>query len=140
MRRLFAIATMLVFVFTVSSVYACGEKKSSAKSSKASYEKTEKIEITESVTADSRSDKAEVMSVDYSETVKSACCPSKSKAAGAAVMKADAGAGKADCPTAKDCPALHNKDSKVENMKAEKGDLMSDDSETSISAISSSSE
>lgn len=140
MRKPFAIATMFVFVFTVSSVYACGEKKSSSESSKASYEKTGKVEVTESVTAESRSEKAEVMPVDYSKTAKSACCSSKSKAADAAAMKADVGAGKAECPAAKDCPALHNKDSKVENMKAEKGDLMSDDSKTSISAISSSSE
>ena len=139
MRKLFAIATVSVFVLTISSAYACGEKKSSAKPSKASYQKIEKVEMIESATADSRSEKAEVVTVDYSTAGKSACCPSKSKAAQTGVMKADAGAvdDKAVYTVTKDCPAPCEKDTKAENIKAENSDSKSDEPRTSVSTVTS---
>ena len=142
MRKLFAIATMLVFVFAVTNVYACGEKKSSAKASKASNEKVESSGIAKTMTADSRTEKSEVMLVDYSKTGKSACCPLKSEAARAGVMKADAESvdGKAVYPVTKGCPVPCEKDTKVENMKAEKSDAKGDESQAYVSEVTSLSE
>ena len=142
MRKLFAIAAMLVFVFAVTSAYACGEKKSSAKSSKASYEKVENSEMAKTVTADSKSEKAEVMGVDYSGTGKSSCWPKNSQASKAGVMNADAESvdGKAVYPVTKGCPVPCEKDTKVENMKAEKSDAKGDESQAYVSEVTSLSE
>ena len=127
MRRLFAIATVLVFAFAVSSVYACGNN-SGAKASKASANtsctaksvKAEKASMnsesnTAAVkTADVRSEKAEAVKADYRVTSKSGCCAAAAKAK---AMKADASA--KNCPATKDCPVPCNRESKAQNMKAE---------------------
>ena len=144
MRKLSAIAAMLVFVFAVTSAYACGEKKSSAKSSKASYEKVENSEMAKTVTADSKSEKAEVMGVDYSGTGKSSCWPKNSQASKAGVMNADAKSvdGKVDNPAVKNCPVPCVKDAKVDNMKAEKiekeGLVIRESSQAAVAPASSS--
>jgi|GEM_PF-4486056 len=142
MRKLFAIATVSVFVLTISSAYACGEKKSSAKASKASYDKTEKVEKTESTKYDSESEKAEVMPVSYSKSGRSACCPIKSKAATTGVLKTDTKSvdDKAIYPVTKDCPVPCEKDTKVEKMKADNSGLKGDEPQTSISEVTSVSE
>jgi hypothetical protein len=156
MRKLFAIAAMSVFLLTISSAYACGEKKSSAKTSKASYGLESGSEATKASATESNAEKAEVKTANTVD-VKTYCgkkgdvsktsvmktdasngCHWKGEAK-ASVMKTDARIAKADCPATKDFPAPCNKDSRVENMKAEKDDLMSDDSEASISTVTSSS-
>jgi hypothetical protein len=156
MRKLFTIATMLVFVLSISSAYACGEKKSSAKTSKASYGLESGSKAIKASTIESSAEKAEVKTANTVD-VKAYCgkkgdvnktsvmktdagngCHWKGEAK-ASVMKTDARSAKADCPATKDCPVPCNKDSKVENTKAEKDDLMSDDSEASISTVTSSS-
>ncbi len=161
MRKLFALATMLVFVFTVSSVYACGEKSSSAKASKTSYGSECGSKATKASTTESGTEKAEVKTANYkAETadVKTYCvkksndskasvmktdgssgCHWKGDATKAAVMKADARAGEVDCPATKDCPVPCNKETKVNNMKAEKSDAPGDDSQASINMVTSSS-
>ncbi len=141
MRKLFALATMLVFVFTVSSVYACGEKNSSAKASKASYGSECGSKATKASTTESGTEKAEVKTANYkAETADvKTYCVKKSNDSKASVMKANAGAGKADCPATKDCPVPCNKETKVNNMKAEKSDAPGDDSQASINMVTSSS-
>jgi len=118
MRKLFAVAAMLVFIFAASSIYACGEE-SGAGGSKASYEKTEKAETAKTVAADYKSEEAEFITVDYSRAGKSACCQAKGETARVEVMKADARTVKAYCPATEDCPAPCVKDAKAENIKTE---------------------
>jgi hypothetical protein len=162
MKKLFAIATMLVFVFAASSVYACGEKSSTAKASKASYGSECGSKATKASTADSGSEKAEVTRVDYKAKAAGTknYCNKKGENAKASTMKADAGSGchgkveaseasvmKADagnvnCPATKDCPVPCNKDTesikandkevKFNKMKAEKS--MDEDQPTQASS------
>ena len=172
MRKLLAIATILVFVFSITNVYACGDK-SSAKASKASSgsscaskAKAETADagngIVEASTANYKvesvdvsshcSGKATAMKADGSGCAAKAkamtadakvgctgkasamkadaksCCAAKGSSA--KVMKADA----KNCPATKDCPVPCNKDTKVNNMKAEN---MQKAPEISAKAISS---
>ncbi|UCC78425.1 MAG: hypothetical protein JSW64_09050 [Candidatus Zixiibacteriota bacterium] len=141
MRKLFAIATMLVFVFTVSSVYACGEKSSSAKASKASYGSEYGSKATKASTTESGTEKAEVTTTNYRAKTAdgNSGCHWKGNATKTGVMKADTGADKAGCPATKDCPVPCNKESRVEKMKAEDSEAPSDDSQASITTVTSSS-
>lgn len=135
MRKLFAIATILVFTFAATSIYACGNKNSSAKALKASSNsscasqavKAQKASMDESnanavevenanVTVETK--KAAAVNADYSNNAYSGCCAHASKAK---AMKANATKTSAKvCPATKDCPAPCQKDTKVQNMKAEK--------------------
>jgi hypothetical protein len=132
MRKLFAIATVLVFVFAVSNVYACGEKNGSAKASRASSNsscaakaaKAEKASMDDSMAkavevqtanVNVKSEKAEVINADYSNMAGTGHCAPGAKAA---AMKADAATAKV-CPATADCPDPCVKDTKVEKMKAD---------------------
>jgi hypothetical protein len=143
MKRLIAIATVMVFVFAVSSVYACGEKSSSAKASKASYGSECGSKATKASTTESNSDKVEATTANYkAETVgtKAYCskksddskasvmnadanggCHWKGDNTKASVMKADARAGKVNCPASADCPTPCNKD--TQNIKTDDQDV-----------------
>jgi hypothetical protein len=158
MRKVIAIAAMLVFVFAVSSGYACGDKESAAKASKASYDGSCGSKATKVEKAAVENDKAKVMTADYKvETADAkAHCTGKSAAAKASVMKVDATGGcchgakaakasvktadakllKANCPATKDCPVPCNKETKLDNMKAEK-EAPVGDTQASISEVSS---
>lgn len=165
MRKLLAIATVLVFVFSISSVYACGDKSgakastASNGSSCASKMKAEKadagnstVEVTTAdykvETADAKAHcagKASATNADAAsgcpfmaahaniEKVDAkSCCAAKSAAAKATVMKVDARA--KNCPATRECPVPCNKETKLENMKAEK---MEKAPEISVKAVSS---
>jgi len=147
MKRIIAIATVMIFVFSAAGVYACGEKNSSAKASKASTNSECGSKATKASTVDSNSGKVEATTADFksSTTGAKAYCVKKSAESKATVMKADANSSchwkgeaskasvmKADaenCPATKDCPLPCNKDTesikanddgvKVNNMKAE---------------------
>jgi hypothetical protein len=132
---------MLVFVFTITNVYACGEKNKAAKASKASYSSSCASKTATLEKAAAGTDKVEVNTANYkAETVDvQAHCGSKGEVSKASVMKADANARKANCPATKDCPVPCNKESKVENMKAESEETTGDNSPASISPVSQSS-
>jgi hypothetical protein len=151
MRKLFAIATVLVFVLGVSSVYACGEKNGSAKASRASSNsscasnavKSEKASVDDSngntvevrnANVTMRTEKVEADNADYSNGAYSGCCVNASKAK---AMKTGASATSARvCPATKDCPVPCQKETKVQNMKAEKTNETPELSKTTPSEIS----
>jgi len=134
MRKLIAIATVMIFVFSATGVYACGEKNTSAKASKASANSECNSKATKASTVESNTGKAEVTTANFksSTTGAKAYCVKRSADSKAAVMKADATSGchwkgdatkasvmKADannCPATKDCPVPCNKD--TESIKA----------------------
>lgn len=141
MKRLIAIATVFIFVFVASGVYACGEKNSSAKASKASYDSECGSNAAKASTVESNADNAEVTTADYnagsagnkaycakkSDEVKASVskadavsgCHWKGEATKASVMKADAKAGNVNCPASAECPTPCNNEAKVNKMKAE---------------------
>ncbi|UCE66172.1 MAG: hypothetical protein JSU85_15200 [Candidatus Zixiibacteriota bacterium] len=123
MKRLIAIATVVVFVFAVSSVYACGEKNSSAKASKTSYGSESGTKETKASAIESNSANVEATTANYKTvTVGSkSCCPAGVKAEKASVKKADTvnSYGRTYCPASKDYREMDNSDVKVNKMKAE---------------------
>lgn len=141
MKKLIAIAVVMIFVFAATGVYACGEKSSSAKASKASNNTECGSKATKASTVESNADKAEVTTADYKantvdaknycvkkgddakasvmKTDASGGCHWKGEASEARVMKADAMSGKANCPVSANCPAPCNNEAKANKMKAE---------------------
>lgn len=147
MKRIIAIATVMIFVFSAAGVYACGEKSSSAKASKASTNSECSSKAAKASTVESNSEKVEATTADFKSSTTGAktYCVKKSADSKATVMKADASSGchwkgdatrasvmKADaqnCPATKDCPVPCNKDTesikandneaKINKMKAE---------------------
>ena len=134
MKRIIAIATVMIFVFSAVGVYACGEKSSSAKASKASANSECGSKATKASTVESNAGKAEVTTADSKSSTTGAktYCVKRSADSKATAMKADAGsschwkgdatkasvmkADAKDCPATKDCPVPCNKD--TENIKA----------------------
>ena len=124
MKKLFAIATMFIFVFAASSVYACGEKSSTAKASKASYGSECGSKASKASAVESNSDKVEATTANYKATTAGdkSCASACAKAEKASVKKADTinSYDKTYCPASKESREMEKSDVKVNNMKAEK--------------------